>query len=169
MEIVELETEEHYREAFPVMKELRTHLEEEQFLSLTADMVWDGYRLFAARDDHGAIVGLCGTAVCLNLYDGRHLWVYDLVTSENHRSRGVGAALLQRMEELAREEGCGCIALSSGVQRADAHRFYEERAGYERKSYVYIKDVPGVASRARAAHNPSSSPFPHVPLATPTI
>ena len=142
MEIVELETEEEYREAFPVMKELRTHLEEEQFLSITADMVWEGYRLFAARDEDGTIVGLCGVSVCLNLYDGRHLWVYDLVTTRNRRSQGVGAALLRRMEDLAREEGCGRIALSSGVKRTDAHRFYEQRAGYERKSYVYVKDLP---------------------------
>jgi GNAT superfamily N-acetyltransferase len=142
MEIVELNTEEEYREAFPVMKELRTHLDEEQFLAITSEMAWDGYRLFAGRVE-GRIVALAGVAVCLNLYHGRHVWVYELVTAEAERSCGYGGKLLTRMEELAREEECGMICLSSGVQRAAAHRFYEDRMGYTRAAYCYTKTVEG--------------------------
>ncbi len=29
------------------------------------------------------------------------------------------------------------MALSTGLQRTDAHRFYEEKTGAERASYVY--------------------------------
>jgi hypothetical protein len=42
--------------------------------------------------------------------------------------------LLGELEQRARDAGCSCIDLDSGVQRADAHRFYlRERmaiAGY---------------------------------------
>lgn len=140
MEIVELNTEEEYRRAFPLMRQLRPHLTEEQFLEITGQMVWDGYRLFAAQEG-GEILALAGVAVCLNLYHGRHLWVYDLVTREDRRSTGIGKRLLEWLEELARSENCERIALCSGVQRTDAHRFYEEKMGYERASYLFLKKL----------------------------
>lgn len=140
MEIRELQTEEEFRQAFPVIHELRPHLTEESFLSLTGDMVWDGYRLFAAVEGE-RILGLAGVAVCLNLYHGRHLWVYELVTTAASRSQGVGKALLDYLEAFARQEGCEWIALSSGVQRLDAHRFYEEKVAYEKASFVYSKKL----------------------------
>jgi GNAT superfamily N-acetyltransferase len=138
MEITELHTEEEFREVFPLMKQLRTYLTEETFLRITEEMVWDGYRLFALREG-AETVALAGVAVRLNLGYGRHLWVYELVTKEDRRSEGIGKQLLDRLEELARQEGCERIALSSNVRRKDAHRFYEEKAGYERRSYLYSK------------------------------
>jgi len=45
------------------------------------------------------------------------------------RSRGIGAALLRRAEEFARERGCYRVQLTSNNVRLDAHRFYE-REGY---------------------------------------
>jgi GNAT superfamily N-acetyltransferase len=140
MEIVELQTEEEFREAFPLMHELRPALTLESFLAITGDMVWDGYRLFGGRED-GRLVALAGVAVCLNLYHGRHLWVYDLVTAPDVRSQGHGRALLLWLEDLARREGCERLALCSGVRRLDAHRFYEERMGYERASHLFVKKL----------------------------
>ena len=66
MEIVELETEAEFHEAFPLMHELRPALTLESFLSITGDMVWEGYRLFGGREN-GLLVALAGVAVCLNL------------------------------------------------------------------------------------------------------
>jgi GNAT superfamily N-acetyltransferase len=138
MEITELQTEEEYREVFPLMKQLRSYLTEDDFIRITGEMVWDGYRLFAVREG-AETVALAGVAVRLNLGYGRHLWVYELVTKEDRRSEGLGKQLLDWLEDLARQEGCERIALSSNVRRKDAHRFYEEKAGYELRSYLYSK------------------------------
>jgi GNAT superfamily N-acetyltransferase len=138
MEVVELHTEEEFREVFPLMLQLRSYLTEERFLRITEEMVWDGYRLFALRVN-GETLALAGVAVRLNLGYGRHLWIYELVTREDRRSQGVGKQLLEWLEALARQEGCERIALSSNVRREDAHRFYEEKAGYERRSYLFTK------------------------------
>ena len=138
VEIVELLGEE-IRAAFPLMQELRTSLTEARYVEAVAEMA-DGYRLFALKRD-GVAVALAGVGIATNLYYGRYLWVYDLVTTEAERSRGYGRRLLQHLEELARQEGCDTIALSSGVQRSDAHRFYEERMGYERASFVFRKEL----------------------------
>ncbi|UPM42063.1 GNAT family N-acetyltransferase [Halocatena salina] len=135
-DIQELVTEAEWRSAFPVMRQLRTHLDEEAYLDYVRQMTAEGYRLFARLVD-GEIVALAGIEIQVNMYYGRHVWVCELVTDSDHRSSGHGLALLRFVEEWADEQGCELVALSSGVQRTDAHRFYEERADMERASYVY--------------------------------
>lgn len=60
-------------------------------------------------------------------FNGRRFYVDDLVTVEQERGRGYGAALLQWCEDAARTDGCDTFSLDSGVQRAAAHRFYFRR------------------------------------------
>jgi GNAT superfamily N-acetyltransferase len=122
------------------MRELRPHLTEERYMSVLGEMGAEGYRMFALRIA-GNPVALAGARIASNLYYGRYLWVYDLVTTDSQRSRGHGQRLLGHLEELARAEGCDMIALSSGLQRANAHRFYERRMGYARLSFVFGKSL----------------------------
>lgn len=135
-QVHELKTEEEWLDAFPVMVQLRTHLNEESYLDYLREMADNGYRLFAVSVD-GEIVSLAGVEIQLNMYYGRHVWVYELVTDDDHRSEGHGLELLSFVEDWADEKNCELVALSSGLQREDAHRFYEERAGMEPASYVY--------------------------------
>lgn len=140
MNIRELSTDEEFRAAWSVMRELRGHLDEETFLARVAEMRSSGYRLLAVEEE-GAIVALAGIGKETNLYYGRYMWVYDLITTETARSKGHGLALLQRVEEIAKEEGCDVLALSSALHRVDAHRFYLEKAGMEKRSYTFIKEL----------------------------
>lgn len=141
MEIVELTTEAEWRESFPVMRELRTHLDEATYLDLLREMTPQGYRLLAARDDAGVIRALAGIGYHLNLYYGHHIWVYELVTTASERSRGYGKALLDHVDALARDLGCDTVALASGLQRADAHRFYEQKAHLKASAYTFQKAI----------------------------
>jgi GNAT superfamily N-acetyltransferase len=134
--IHELETEREWLAAFPVMVQLRTRLDEDTYLDYLRTMTTDGYRLFAGSVD-GKIATLAGVGVRVNMYYGRHVWVYELITDADHRSEGYGAELLSFVEEWGREQNCELVALTSGLQREDAHRFYEEWIGMERASYVY--------------------------------
>lgn len=120
------------------MAELRDHLTEDEYFELLAEMIARGYRMFAVRAG-GRLVAVAGIALLTNLYYGRYMWVYDLVTRADSRSHGYGRALLEHLEDVARAENCDVIALSSGVQRVDAHRFYEQHMGYERASYTFKK------------------------------
>jgi ribosomal protein S18 acetylase RimI-like enzyme len=61
------------------------------------------------------------------------------VKSESQR-QGVGAKLMVRAEEIAREKGCSKIELTSGEQRNDAHAFYRA-IGFEEKSRRFTKDL----------------------------
>ncbi len=122
------------------MSELRTHLDKDAYLEHLEEMRAGGYRLFALEVD-GRIEGLAGIALRRNFYYDRFLYVYDLITTEGSRSRGYGKALLDHLEGFARSQGCKTIALSSGTHRVDAHRFYEEKMGYDRVSYVFKKEL----------------------------
>lgn len=140
MPVLELETSDDLQRAFPVLKELRGHLNEDDYLTTVREMMKRGYRLFALEDE-GDIVALAGISVGLNFYYGPYVWVYDLITSEKVRSRGYGQELLSRIEKVAEDEGCKVVALSSALFRTDAHRFYEERMGYQRAAYVFVKEL----------------------------
>lgn len=62
-----------------------------------------------------------------------------LVVDESQRSRGVGRALVEEAERWARAQGCHRIVVTTALQRAGAHAFYE-RIGYRHTGRRYGKD-----------------------------
>nr|WP_205187989.1 GNAT family N-acetyltransferase [Metabacillus iocasae] len=122
------------------MHQLRPHLTEESFLKTVKEMKEGGYQLFALCEED-EMVALAGVIIITNLYYGRHVYVYDLVTSNEHRSKGYGEQLLSYIEEWGQKNECEHVALSSANYRTDAHRFYEEKMNYTRPSYVFLKKI----------------------------
>ncbi|MCD7034781.1 GNAT family N-acetyltransferase [Metabacillus sp. GX 13764] len=138
--IEHLATEKEWLEAFGVLQQLRPHLTEETFLELVRlAEEKEGYRISVLRAD-GKIVSVIGYMPMITLYYGRFIWVCDLVTDADERSKGYGEELLAAIEEGAKAEGYDGIALSSGLQRKDAHRFYEEKMNFEKASYAFKKN-----------------------------
>ncbi len=94
MEIVELRSAAERAEALPILRELYPSLDEGRYASLFAEMEADGYRQFAVRGEDGGLAAVAGVAVHVNLYYGRHLYIYDLVVTEGARSEGYGGLLI---------------------------------------------------------------------------
>jgi GNAT superfamily N-acetyltransferase len=138
MEIVELCSAAQRREALPILRELYPSLDEDRYTRLLEEMVVDGYRQFAVRHEAGELVAVAGAAVHVNLYYGRHLYLYDLVVTEGARSKGYGGLLMDHVEGVARREGCETAALACGLEREWALRLYERR-GYQKPSYAMRK------------------------------
>lgn len=138
MEMQRLTSQDDLARSFAVMHELRDHLALDAYLELLRPMNQEGYELWALCDGED-IKALAGIAVRTNLYYGRHIWVFDLVTTASERSSGYGEALLKHIERLGQERDCDLVALSSGLERTDAHRFYEEKMGYEKVSWSFTK------------------------------
>jgi 8-oxo-dGTP diphosphatase len=113
--IQELTTEEDFRSAFPLIRQLRNGLTEEKYVDLLHAMRKEGYRLFGLARD-GEWMALAGVGIRHNFYNGRHLFVYDLVTDSQQRSKGYGAMLLTHLESWARANGCERVELTSSVQ-----------------------------------------------------
>ncbi|SER38792.1 GNAT family N-acetyltransferase [Natrinema salaciae] len=139
-DIRELTTESEGQAAFPILVQLRDHLDRESYADLLEEMRAEGYRLFARYVDDDP-VAVAGVKIATNFYLGRHAYVYDLVTDEAERSTGHGERLLEFVHEWAAENGCEAVELESGLWREDAHRFYTERMGYEKYCYSFVYDL----------------------------
>lgn len=117
------ETDQDIRACFPVMRQLRPHLVEQDFVARVRRQGAGGFVLALLEND-GEVQAVAGYRLIENLANGRVLYVDDLVTDSNERSRGHGRRLLEWLVERARESGCDTLELDSGVQRHAAHRFY---------------------------------------------
>ena len=137
--IKDLKNEKEWKEAYPVMKQLRTHLDEEQFLQLVQEAKQKNDYKMAALYDNEKLVAVTGFMPMITLYNGRFIWVCDLVTDSDCRSKGYGEALLDYIHNWSKENGYDIVSLSSGLQRIEAHRFYENKMEYDKVSYVFLK------------------------------
>lgn len=84
-------------------------------------------------------------------YDGHRGWVYAVAVKPSHRRRGIGAALMARVEEGLRAVGCPKLNLQVRASNREAVAFYE-RLGYaveERVSMGKLFDDPAGADERR--------------------
>ena len=126
--------------AYPIVRELRTELESAEFEKLyVAANRADSYRLVGAFEN-GECIGVIGFRVLHDLVHGRHFYIDDLVVSQEHRSRGIGAKLLQYAEETAARADCRKLRLSTGIENEAAKRFYE-REGWNLRSVTFKKQL----------------------------
>lgn len=117
------ETDDEIESCFDVMSELRSHLVRGDFLPLVRSMESEGYRL-AYVSEKGKVVTVAGYRVSTNFFMGKHLYIDDLVTSSQARSRGHGEAMINWLKTYAENTGCRYIDLDSGTHRGRAHKFY---------------------------------------------
>ncbi len=126
---------------YPLLRELRPHIAEEGFVARVRRQQGQGYCLAYLQADN-QVVAVAGFRIGENLAWGRFLYVDDLVTHPEHRSRGYGSQLLAWLRRYARREGCGQLHLDSGLQREQAHRFYL-REGMIKASYHFAEPLSG--------------------------
>jgi GNAT superfamily N-acetyltransferase len=125
MEFVDIEPDDPrlLGDVHPVLAELRTALSPDELAAIYAEGHPEGLR-FTAVYDEGRCVAVAGWRVMATTVTGRKLYVDDLVTAADARSRGYGHELLQELTARARAAGCRAIDLDSATHRVDAHRFY---------------------------------------------
>ncbi|ABB44782.1 GCN5-related N-acetyltransferase [Sulfurimonas denitrificans DSM 1251] len=138
MQIRELDLKE-LQMAYDVLCQLRTTLSYNEFEDLIYEMRSIEYKMFGIMDGE-KLITYAGAAIQTNLYDKRHLFLFDLVTCKDYRGMGYGKMMLEFLADYAKMGMCQNIVLSSGFQREDAHRFYE-KSGFFKKSFVFIKGV----------------------------
>lgn len=123
MIVQELDSEERIAAAWPVVQQLRPHLDRGDLVAAWQRQRAEGYRAVGAFHE-AQCVGFAGFRVQHMLAHGRLLYVDDLVTDEASRGGGVGRQLLDWLKGEARRLGCDSLQLDSGVHRIGAHAFY---------------------------------------------
>ena len=139
MNVKRIRTDRQIQACFPVIRQLRPHLIETEFVMRVRRQEEAGFRLvavFAGRKP----CAVAGYRIAECLSRGRNLYVDDLVTDEKYRSQGLGKVLLDWLIREARGHKCEQLALDSGVQRFAAHRFYL-RHGMNITAHHFALDV----------------------------
>jgi len=72
--------------------------------------------------------------------NGEYVRVAALATKQEFQNMGIGSKLLEEAENYARKINAETIVLNSGIQRIQAHEFYEKR-GYIKKGYSFRKNI----------------------------
>ena len=86
-------SDEEISSTYAVMRQLRTHLNENEYLEKVKRMRRSGYRLAAATED-GMVRCVAGFRISEVLAYGKLLYVDDLVTAGDTRSAGHGERVL---------------------------------------------------------------------------
>ncbi len=105
-----------------VHRQLRTHMPAD-YVARMREVLRGGAEM-AVVVEGGEVRGVTVFRILEKTHSGRDLYCDDLVTDETRRSTGVGHALMQYMERIARERECDTFSLESGVQGQRARRVY---------------------------------------------
>lgn len=105
-----------------VHRQLRPHLPTDYVATLQRVFAGGGRMVVAV--ENAVVQGVAVWRSYENTVHGPFLYIDDLVTDDNSRSRGVGNALMEHCRNIARELGCNVMSLDSGTQRQQAHKFY---------------------------------------------
>jgi len=98
------------------------------------------YRTFVA-DMNGTVVGFSTTVEVMAIdYPNGYIKMNGLAVLPEYQRRGIGKALMERVEELAKERGASAVGLASGFWRTGAHKFYES-LGYMKTSFYIRKNI----------------------------
>lgn len=125
---------------YPLMKELRPHLTyEDYFLIYDDSHKADGYQIVAIEENN-QILAIMGYRFLSDYVRGKHVYIDDLVTKENIRSKGLGAELLKFAEDVAYKNGCKSLRLCTGIENERGVKFYEKN-GWTKRAFAYTKKI----------------------------
>ncbi len=99
------------------------------------------YRFLVAKDGD-KVVGYTSCSMSYNLFDGDQpfMTIWWVCTDDAYRRQGIATKLLQKAEDIAKENNCGMICLLSEDFRSDAHAFYIKN-GYKMNSKGFMKFI----------------------------
>ena len=109
---------------YSVVKQLRPNVKESDYLKLVRLQEHEVHFRLAYLKVRGHVECVAGFRLCRSLGWGKYLYVDDLVTNKNLRSKGVGKMMFSWLVDYACKEGCDELRLDSAVYRHEAHRFY---------------------------------------------
>lgn len=128
-------SEREISDCYPVMAELRPHIEPDEFVPMVKRLSEiAGFQL--AYLSVGEVKAVAGFRISEWLAGGKYLEIEDLVTKTDERSKGYGGVLFDWLVEHAKENNCSQVRLVSRVTRLDAHRFYL-RKGMNLEAYYF--------------------------------
>lgn len=141
MEIKTAITDEDINKCREVLMVLRPHLKQESYLEAVRTTLSDNRKLLYIEEE-GIAVAAAMYEWGYNLYRGHYFYIDDLTTLPTARKKGYASRLLDRIFEVAKEQGIQQVHLDSGANpgRYDAHRLYLNK-GFDITSFHFAKHL----------------------------
>lgn len=100
------------------------------------------YKIFLILNEEGQITGTFSLIICDNFGHGglKFAIVENVVVHPEFRSQGIGKAMMLKAREIASENNCYKLMLSSNETRTEAHSFYEN-IGFERHGVSFRTEL----------------------------
>lgn len=124
---------------YEVLSQLRVDLTFKEFDDLVYDMRHMEYKMIGLFENN-RLITYAGVTVQTNFYHKRHLFIFDLVTDIKYRKQNYAKEMMDYLKIYAKTAMCEKIVLSSGMQREEAHHFYEKN-GFKKKSFMFSKTL----------------------------
>ena len=91
--------------------------------------------------DHAKIVGFLGMSFGVYYeYNGTYARIAALSVAPDMQGKGIGTGLVAAAESIARSRGALTCIVNSGIQRTEAHKFYE-KCGFSWRSRGFYKPL----------------------------
>lgn len=120
------DTDNEIAACYPVLCQLREDLVEDSFVKRVRNFEQNGYAL-AYLATGNRVKSVAGFHLGESFAWKRYLYVDDLVTDDEARGQGYGAAMIDWLYQYARDNACAQFHLDSSVTRYETHRFYLNR------------------------------------------
>ncbi|MEP7107040.1 MAG: GNAT family N-acetyltransferase [Ferruginibacter sp.] len=139
MKITLVTNEQEILKCWNVMKVLRPHLTENEFVPTVIEMISEGYHLAYIEEDNLAVSAI-GYRFQQFLFNGKHCYIDDLATIPGQTGKGYAGKLIDYVVEVCKRRGLKTITLDSGFNRLDAHRLYLQKR-FEISSLHFLKQI----------------------------
>ena len=100
------------------------------FTEETFSQMLEECNVLVAVDENGQIAGAVSYSIMdmkgAIIHPFKSLWISDLVISENHRRKGIGSMLIEKVKETAKENDVDRIQLNVSSYNTDAVKLYEK-------------------------------------------
>ncbi|PIR88051.1 MAG: GNAT family N-acetyltransferase [Candidatus Harrisonbacteria bacterium CG10_big_fil_rev_8_21_14_0_10_45_28] len=94
-----------------------------------------GFNLVIAKESN-QIVGM-GSLVAITFLSSKHANIEDVVVDQRYRGQGLGRRIMERLIELAKEQGIEEIHLTSKPAREAANALYQKLGFTRKETNVY--------------------------------
>lgn len=122
--VKKMETDDEISSTYQVIKQLRPHLIEGEYLE-QIKRLQDNYNYtLVAVMERESVKAVAGYRITESLAWDKYFYVDDFITDENSRRKGYATLLWDWLIKQAIDSNCEQFHLDSGVHRHDAHRFY---------------------------------------------
>ncbi len=132
-----------FDDVFPLLQQLWPNkvLDRGALHNLFREALLEDSRVLLSARLNTKVVGFGSMTLKPHLWHGGLIgWIDELVVDHKTRGKGIGRKLLERLMEIARENGCRAIELDSAFHRKEAHSFYEG-VGFQKRAYLFFKEL----------------------------